>query len=64
MVNVVSIYETLLDTVSEKYPNELPKDLVSEVEIARMIGRQDVISYIDNELDRLLNSKGVGGSKT
>ncbi len=54
--NIVSVYETLLDTVLEKYPNVLPKALISEVELARMIGQQDVISYIDNELERLLNA--------
>jgi hypothetical protein len=43
---------SLLDRLEEIYPASLPTFLPTEVETARMIGRQDVIRKLRTEYDR------------
>lgn len=32
-------------TLASKFPNELPRKLLSEVEMAQLVGQQDVLRY-------------------
>jgi len=36
--------------LKERFKNELPKDVLPEVELARLVGQQDVIDFITDVL--------------
>tara|TARA_R110002020_G_scaffold460103_1_gene678474 strand:+ start:108 stop:287 length:180 start_codon:yes stop_codon:yes gene_type:complete len=40
----------ILQQLKKVYPNELPKDLIGEIELAKLKGQQDVIRSIEEGL--------------
>ena len=47
------ISDGLLDTLDTMFPNKLPSFLVSEAEIARLVGQQQVVTWIRDKQDEL-----------
>ena len=55
---MVNILETLLDTLEDRFINEIPRDKdITLATINRLQGQQEVITYI-NEYLYLLNNGG------
>ena len=48
--------ESLLQKMKEKFPNELPKEVLAEGGLGRLIGRQDVILYVEGLLKQIHNA--------
>ena len=46
-------FEQVIEVLLEKYPNKIPKDLVSPEQISRLIGQQDVIRYLIQHIEAL-----------
>ena len=49
------ISDGLLATLDTIFPNKLPSYLVTESEIAQLIGQQQVVSWIKDKQDELRN---------
>jgi hypothetical protein len=49
------ISDGLLTTLDTIFPNKLPSYLVTEAEIAQLIGQQQVINWIKDKQDELRN---------
>lgn len=45
--------ERILDDLDIKYPNQLPTKEISSFELGRLIGIQEVIKYIHNDVEIL-----------
>lgn len=56
MADEVTCPEDLLTKVKNKFPNTLPKRLLSEADISRLIGQQDVIRYMEGVIDMINKS--------
>ena len=49
------ISDGLLATLDITFPNKLPSYLITEVEVAKLIGQQQVVSWIKDKQDELRN---------
>ena len=49
------ISDGLLATLDITFPNKLPSYLITEVEVAKLIGQQQVVSWINDKQDELRN---------
>ena len=49
------ISDGLLETLERMFPNKLPSFLVSDAEIAQLIGQQQVITWIRDKQEELKN---------
>ena len=49
------ISDGLLNTLDTIFPNKLPSFLVSEAEIAQLIGQQQVVTWIKDKQEELRN---------
>ena len=49
-LNIVDISDALLNQLREVYPNTIPmKANITEVELARLQGQQDVVNYLQTK---------------
>jgi len=51
--------EEVIEVLISKYPNGLPKNHVSDFELGRLIGQQDVIRFLIGQLEVLENKNGI-----
>jgi len=51
-MTVPNSLKQVIDTLIEKYPNQLPTASLTETEYARLIGQQDVILYLLQHLEK------------
>ena len=49
------ISDGLLNTLDAIFPNKLPSFLVSEAEVARLVGQQQVVTWIKDKQEELRN---------
>ena len=61
-LKVIDIGDALLDRLREVYPNKLPNRPTTEVELARLLGQNDVIEYLE-ELQRTINEQNLASIK-
>jgi|TARA_B100000315_G_scaffold46438_1_gene41174 hypothetical protein len=52
----IVITDELVELLEETFPNHLPNTLVTEPEISKLIGQQQVISWLKDKQDELRQS--------
>lgn len=56
LADEVTDIESLLQKLEQKYPNRLPRQLIDEATLGKLIGRQEVIDYIRGIIHQIHNA--------